>query len=211
MNLWGDEMSKVIYIVLTKTKTVLSKAIQMYTQHDFNHVSISFDSELNEMYSFGRKNVNNPWIGGFVHENPSSTLLRESHCVILKCKVTEQQYALLKNRITYYKQNKNEYKYNFIGLFGVACRVKIKRERAFFCSQFVATLFEEARLPLYGKCPYFMKPNDFIHLPYLRFIYKGSVENFIGLVQENQKKKRRLSSIHAIAMSALYMGRNKVS
>lgn len=209
--LWGDEMSKVIYIVLTKTKTVLSKAIQMYTQDDFNHVSISFDSELKEMYSFGRKNENNPWIGGFVHENPSSTLLRESHCVILTCKVTEHQYALLKNRIGYYKENQDEYKYNFIGLFGVACRVKIKRERAFFCSQFVATLFKEAGLPLYETCPYFMKPNDFIHLPYLTFIYKGTVENFIGVTQEKQKKKRSLATIHAFALSALYMGRNKVS
>ena len=204
-------MSKMIYIVLTKTKTVLSKAIQMYTQHDFNHVSISFDAELKEMYSFGRKNVNNPWIGGFVHENPSSTLLRESHCVILACKVTEQQYTLLKNSIRYYTENKNEYKYNFIGLFGVACRVKIKRERAFFCSQFVATLFEKAGLPLNGTCPYFMKPNDFVHLPYLTFIYKGTVENYIGETQEKRKRKRSLSTIHAFALSALYLGRNKVS
>lgn len=200
-----------VYIVLTKTKTVLSKAIQIYTQHDFNHVSISFDSELKEMYSFGRKNINNPWIGGFVHENPSSTLLRESNCVILACPVTEQQYNVLKNRISYYKQNKNEYKYNFIGLFGVACRVKIKRERAFFCSQFISTLFEEAGLPLYGISPYFIKPNDFVNLPYLTFIYKGTIEDFIGFSEEKQKKKRSLSTIHAIALSALYMGRNKVS
>ena len=203
-------MSKVIYIVLTKTKTVLSKAIQIYTQHDFNHVSISFDRELKEMYSFGRKNINNPWIGGFVQENPTSNLLRESNCVILACPVTERQYAILKNQVDYYKENKNHYKYNFIGLFGVACRVKIKRERAFFCSQFVATLFEEASIPLYGKCPYFMKPNDFIHLPYLTFLYIGKVESFIGY-EEKQKKKRSLASIHGLALSALYMGRNKVS
>lgn len=204
-------MSKMIYIVLTKTKTVLSKAIQIYTQHDFNHVSISFDPKLKEMYSFGRKNINNPWIGGFVHENPSSTLLRESNCVILACPVTDQQYTLLKNRITYYKKNENEYKYNFIGLFGVACRVKIKRERAFFCSQFISTLFEEAGLPLYGKSPYFMQPNDFVHLPYLSFIYKGTIEDYIGEAREIQKKRRSLSTIHAFAISALYMGRNKVS
>ena len=204
-------MSKMIYIVLTKTKTVLSKAIQIYTQHDFNHVSISFDPELKEMYSFGRKNINNPWIGGFVHENASSTLLRESNCVVLACPVTEQQYRLLKNRITYYKKNENEYKYNFIGLFGVACRVKIKRERAFFCSQFISNLFEEVGLSLYGKSPYFMQPNDFIHLPYLTFVYKGTIEDFIGFTEEKQKKRRSLSTIHAIAISALYMGRNKVS
>jgi len=199
-----------IYIVLTKNKTVLSRAIQIYTQHDFNHVSVSFDAELKEMYSFGRKHINNPWIGGFVHESPTSSILRNSKCIILSCPVTEEQYKILQSKITYYKENKDLYKYNFIGLFGVACRVKIKRERALFCSQFVATLFKEAELPLYGKCPYFTKPNDFIHLPYLTFIYKGRIESFIGY-EEKQKKKKPLSTLHALAISALYMGRNKIS
>ena len=59
-------MSKTIYIILTETGSLLSRAIQVYTQKNFNHVSIAFDPELKEMYSFGRKYENNPLIGGFV-------------------------------------------------------------------------------------------------------------------------------------------------
>lgn len=57
---------KTIYIVLTDTGTLLSKAIGMYTRKDLNHASIAFDKELTEMYSFGRKQRHNPFVGGFV-------------------------------------------------------------------------------------------------------------------------------------------------
>lgn len=57
---------KKIYIVLTHTGTTLSKIIKNYTNDEFSHVSISLDSELKEMYSFGRLNAYNPFWGGFV-------------------------------------------------------------------------------------------------------------------------------------------------
>lgn len=43
---------KKIYIILTHTGTLLSKIIKMYTKDEYSHVSISLDSELEEMYSF---------------------------------------------------------------------------------------------------------------------------------------------------------------
>ena len=42
----GEDMAYTIYIVLTKTGTLLSKAIGMYTGKEMNHASIAFDEEL---------------------------------------------------------------------------------------------------------------------------------------------------------------------
>ena len=44
-------MGKKIYIILSNTGTLFSKAIGMYTKKELNHASIAFDEELNEMYS----------------------------------------------------------------------------------------------------------------------------------------------------------------
>lgn len=192
-------MNKVIYIVLTETKTLLSRVIQLYTQQDFSHISIAFDPELQEMYSFGRKRVNNPFIGGFVHEDPTTRILREASCAIYVCPVTDEQYTMLKNTLHHYKKNKNNYKYNFIGLFGVACRLKVRRDNAFFCSQFIATLFKQVGLPLYGKCPYFMKPCDFVDFPYLEFIYAGKLENYSSFYETKSHQNIPVSSIQSIA------------
>ncbi|MCL1950335.1 MAG: hypothetical protein FWF59_11445 [Turicibacter sp.] len=47
-----------IYIVLTKTSSVASKLIGCYTKKPYSHVSIAFDKELKQVYSFGRKRPN---------------------------------------------------------------------------------------------------------------------------------------------------------
>lgn len=59
---------KKIYIVLTYTGTILSKIIKLYTKKEYSHVSIALDQDLKYMYSFGRLNPYNAFIGGFVHE-----------------------------------------------------------------------------------------------------------------------------------------------
>ncbi|RHW32766.1 hypothetical protein D1B33_16495 [Lysinibacillus yapensis] len=197
-------MTKEIYIVLTETNTVLSRGIRLYTQHEFNHVSLAFDSSLREMYSFGRKHENNPWIGGFVQENPASKLLRESNCAIYACPVTEAQYQMLQDKIDYYKKHQKNFKYNFVGLLGVACKVKLKRKRAFFCSQFIATLFKETGLSLHGFCPYFMKPNDFINLPSISLIYKGKVGDYIHYDASTQSKRYDFNSPIYCVISSLH-------
>lgn len=176
-------MSKIVYVVLTETGTLLSRAIKLYTHETFNHASIAFDRELREMYSFGRKRENNPFVGGFVHEDPASNLFSNSCCAIYACPVSDEQYFMLKRLVQHYKFNKHNYKYNFIGLFGFACRLKLKRNNAFFCSQFVATLLEQAGISLDGKSPYFTKPTDLIKLPNMKFCYLGKMKYYTGLDQ----------------------------
>ena len=58
-----------IYIVLTFSKTLLSRVIKGYTKAEFAHVSLSLDDRLDMMYSFGRLNSYIPFWGGFVKED----------------------------------------------------------------------------------------------------------------------------------------------
>ena len=46
---------KKVYILLTHTGTILSKAIKLYTSHEYTHVSIALDEKLDRLYSFGRR------------------------------------------------------------------------------------------------------------------------------------------------------------
>ena len=60
---------KNIYIILTQSGTLFSKAIKLHTRDPYNHASISFDKSLEIMYSFGRKRRYNPIDTGFIEEN----------------------------------------------------------------------------------------------------------------------------------------------
>lgn len=192
-------MCKKIYIVLTKTNTVLSRIIHLYTQSSFTHASIAFDASLSEMYSFGRKKETNPFFGGFVHENPSSKMMSNAKCIIFSCDVTEEQFKLLQAEVEYYQSNKHYYKYNFLGLFSVACGLQLNRENALFCSQFVATLLDRVGLPLNGQPPCLMKPTDLTKLSFLRMYYEGNMKHYIKQYSEEEVPTLPAPTIQHIA------------
>ena len=52
-----------IYVLLTDTGTMFTKLIKRITAAPYNHASLALDENLNEVFSFGRKCANNPWIG----------------------------------------------------------------------------------------------------------------------------------------------------
>lgn len=176
-------MGKTIYIVLTNTGTLLSKAIGMYTRRDLNHASIAFDEQLYEMYSFGRKQQNNPFIGGFVREEPTAGIFQNADCAIYKCDVTTEDYMKMRNKIRQFERNPELYKYNFIGLFGVMLKRKIHRKRAFFCSQFVATVMNECKTKNSAITPDFMMPHHFEKMANLETIYEGNLQDYLQIVR----------------------------
>ena len=98
---------KKIYIVLTHTGTTLSRIIKGFTKDEFSHVSISLDSNLKEMYSFGRLEPYNPFWGGFVHEYiDRGTFKRfyKTKTKIYSMQITDEQYEKAKNAITTFNQ-----------------------------------------------------------------------------------------------------------
>ncbi|MDF2713668.1 MAG: hypothetical protein K0R28_593 [Paenibacillus sp.] len=87
---------KKVYILLTDTGTWLSKMIKAYTKEPFNHASLAFDEDMQEVYSFGRKHESNPFLGGFVKENLLSPLFlddkRETTCAVYCIEVGKAAY-----------------------------------------------------------------------------------------------------------------------
>ncbi|MBO1914276.1 hypothetical protein J4G37_56840, partial [Microvirga sp. 3-52] len=109
--------------------------IGMYTRKDLNHASIAFDEQLTEMYSFGRKQRHNPFVGGFVKENVVEGIFEQADCAIYSCEVTTEEYIRMQIKIRQIELTKELYRYNFIGLFAVAINKDLQRKHAFFCSQ----------------------------------------------------------------------------
>lgn len=185
-------MSKTIYIVLTDTGTLLSKAIGFYTRKDLNHASIAFDEQLTEMYSFGRKQRHNPFIGGFVKENAMDGIFRQATCAILSYTVSEENYNRMRQRIRQFELNQAQYRYNFIGLFGVALNKGIQRERAFFCSQFVATVVNEGGVPMFKISPDLVQPHHFAQIKCLQLIFEGDLQTYLHKVRGAEEEETKL-------------------
>ena len=169
---------KKVYILLTDTGTVFTRLIKLYTKKQYNHASICFDSELTEVYSFGRKTARNPFIGGFVKEDMKKGLFKRANCVIYSFKTTESEIQKMKQYINEIEEQKESYRYNFLGLFGVMFNKSLKRKKAFFCSQFVATVLSECTDVCFDKPLSLIAPNDLQKIGSLRFEYQGKLTSY---------------------------------
>ncbi|WP_168119731.1 hypothetical protein [Paenibacillus sp. HB172176] len=174
------EQAKELYILFTDTGTLLSKLIKSYTKIPLNHASISFDANLQEVYSFGRKSQGNPFLGGFVRENLYSPLFQEASCAVYRCTVSHSSYVRIRAQIREFEQNQERYKYNLIGLFGVMLQLEWEREDRFFCSQFVASVLENGGVKLVDKPPVLVTPADLQQTGMLMQVYSGSLNEYLG-------------------------------
>lgn len=182
-NVMGE---RTLYFLFTDTGTYLSRAINYCTREGLNHVSISFDDELQEVYSFGRKNPKNPFTGGFVKENVHSEFLRNSSCAIYAYHLTEEEFKKVQTKIKEIELQAGNYKYNFLGLFGVILQIEINREHKMFCSQFVATVLREVESFQLSKPECFTTPADIKGLTGLQLIYQGKLSEYKGEIVEPQ-------------------------
>ena len=123
---------KKIYLVLSYTGTILSRVIKMYTRKEYSHVSISLDKKMEHMYSFGRLNPYNPFIGGFVQESPHyGTFKRFKHSKIkiLSMDVSDEDYERIKKTIQKFEKNHEKYGFNLMGVVSAAGNYHMKRKK----------------------------------------------------------------------------------
>jgi len=168
-----------IYILLTQTTSTLTKMIQLYTKKPYNHASLAFDERLEYTYSFGRINPNDPLIGGFSHERLNAGVFKEAVCQLLSLEVTPEQYNAMRARVEKMEANQLKYKFNFIGLFGTRLNFDLKREHAYFCSQFVSKVLQEVGLFPEDFPPHLVTPSDLANHINLKVEYQGSLAEYL--------------------------------
>lgn len=191
----GEISMKKMYIILTHTGTALSTIIKYYTKDEFSHVSIALDEDLEEMYSFGRLNPYNPFIGSFVHEHINKGTFKRfknTRAKVYSFFVTDEQYERAKKTIQYFENNKQKYKFNVLGLACVSIKKRIIRKNTFYCAEFVKHILKAARISDAHNLPEIIKPEDFKQLNSLILEYEGLLRKY------KKKKFLGLEDVHNI-------------
>lgn len=183
-----------LYIVLTHTGTLLSNLIKLYTKNDYSHVSLAFDEDLNEMYSFGRIYTYNAFIGGFVREYlDSGTFKRFKNTTtsVYELEVSDIQYKEIKNKVVMMYEKRKEYKFNFIGVFFVMFHKKIKRKNALYCAEFVKYALASGDVDM-KYLPDVIKPEDFKKVKDVKLIYKGKLRDYRNRIRAIEAPKNEI-------------------
>ncbi|MBH5319925.1 hypothetical protein I6N90_19175 [Paenibacillus sp. GSMTC-2017] len=170
-----------IYVLLSDTGTLFSKLIKGFTAAPYNHASLVLDADMNEIYSFGRKQANNPLDAGFVREDVyegTYSHFPNTRCLLLRYEVTPEERKALKAVIGRFDCNKEHYSYNLVGLVGVLLNRDLKIKNSYFCSQFVAEALREGGINVWDRPSSLVTPNDFLKNNKFKAVYEGYLYDY---------------------------------
>ncbi|MCQ2460166.1 MAG: hypothetical protein MJ081_07340 [Ruminococcus sp.] len=173
-------MKEYIYLIVAQTGTTPAKFFKFFTKKPYNHVSLSGDINLSEMYSFCRTYCYLPLPATFNKEVVGEGTLGKFcniPCEIYSIPVTHEQKETYYRIIQHFSDNRKIYSYNLLGLLAVYFNIEWKRKTSFVCSQFVAYTMEQTGIKLEKPfCLY--KPDDFRNFPGAQLIYSGELNSF---------------------------------
>lgn len=167
-----------LYIVLTRTNTVMSRLIQILKNDAYTHASISLDKELNYMYSFGRRNMYNPFIGRFRKEDINEGVYKLCEALpgaIIEVEVSKQQYQKAKIILDHFISNSHLYKYNYNGLVHSMLNKPACNDYSFLCSEFVYYILKESGIADLKISRNLVRPQSLLNIKG-RIIYKGDLK-----------------------------------
>lgn len=169
-----------IYIIVAQTGTRPARFFRFFTKKPFNHVSLSGDDSLSEMYSFCRTYVPFPLPATFNKEIVGKGTLGRYDCIpceIYSISVTSEQKVTYQQLIKHFQDNRKIYSYNVLGLLAVYLNIEWNRKTSFVCSQFVAFVMDQIGIKLEKPfCLY--TPDDFRHFPGAELVYAGELNCF---------------------------------
>jgi hypothetical protein len=173
-----------LYIVLSKTNTMLGRAIRKYLGVEYNHCSISLDPSLEQLYSFGRKHVYNFVSAGFVVEGKDHGFFKvydTADISVLKWPVTEHEWNSVKLTIEKFKANNKDYKYNILGLITCSLEIPFARKNQYFCSHFVADVLDKSGVYHFSKDTRLVKPHEFLGIKSATNTYTGRIGSYLAV------------------------------
>lgn len=154
-----------VFVVLVNTNTIHSNAIKWFTDSEWSHVSIGFDSSLRLLYTFGLYDNGIFKKSGFKVESINDYLKDDKNCKIkvYTLFVTPDQRQLLSETIAWYMENREKTKYDFADILRIVLRkTSNKKDRTrMICSQFVYSLLQLVNFRLRkNKNPGDVTPRD---------------------------------------------------
>lgn len=149
----GAPLDDFVYVVFSATPYKMGRFIRRFTGGRYNHVSVSADRELTELYSFARRYRRAPFIGGFVRETSGRFSVDGKKTDIMVCAVpvsSAKKKALMK-RLAEMKRERDRYIYNFFSAAAVPFRRKIRVKDAYTCVEFAVHMLSLVGYSFHGK------------------------------------------------------------
>lgn len=150
-------MDNAIYIVFSATPTRMGRLIRLATGRRYNHVSLSLEEDIRQMYSFARYHRAIPLYGGFVVESilRYRSFAEASRVKVCRIPVEETAHTYLCNYLYRLWTDREEYIYNTPAALASLVHFQSHIPKAYTCVSFVYEVLVRYHLAgaVEGKCP----------------------------------------------------------
>ena len=164
-----------IYVVLTNTKTAFSKVAAIITRQNYNHISLSFDRDLKELFTFDL-GVNSIMVETMDKFDPLAEF------IVYSIDVTLEALRRIREHIDHIMRNSRSFVYSRLTLLKATINqltgLRIfehdeSLRNEYICSTFVAELLRTANIRLFrdDRIP---APHDFKGNRALKYEYRGT-------------------------------------
>lgn len=168
-----------VYIVVTRTNTIPSRVIRIYTGSPYNHVSLTLDGRLEDMVSFGRLHPFTPVPGGFVHEGKNKGFFPPFPRRSMPGLQQKNQRAGMQESFAFAAKNrKSALQIQPSGADYTDRRDSSGTGNAYFCSQFCGKVLNESGIHHFQKPFGLLRPADFCGLDGFTLLYEGPLHAF---------------------------------
>lgn len=159
-----------VYIVLSSGSSLFARAIKKATKNEFSHAMISFNSNLNPLYSFGTRPDGKL---GFVINNPKDHVWDIEDCKysVYVMYVTDKAKRAMKQRLNDFVSKEKNLKYSFKGILDIWRGKESEKDEKWFCSRFVMDIISKAQN--LSKVPSLWRPGDIEQLSNISLVNRG--------------------------------------
>lgn len=180
--LLASKRTEPIFVCLFHFSSVLSTLIAAVTKDEYSHATISFDTSLKNMYSFGKMYPNNPILGSFVHESLyGDTYNKVTKHAVYVVFVTPEEKEKIKRNLDWFIRNSDKLRYNYEGLLKSLFKIPDedgKKKCMYLCSEFVSMMLKSTGRDLISTPSNLVKPNDFQFYPWCYYLGSGTGRNY---------------------------------
>lgn len=167
-------MKKKLLVMLTRMNDRGSRIISLMPHSHYTHASIALSEDPSTFYSFSVK--------GFRIEKPEKSLKKGRepyHCQLYTIDVSENTYLAARALIRRFSENRETYRYSFLGICLALLHIPFRKETRYFCSQFVADILKQSGALQMRKRTCLVLPGDFQKTEALKLAYTGNLQEYL--------------------------------
>ena len=170
-----------IYLAFVDTPGIFASLIRCFLKQKYIHVVISLDPDLNEAYSFGRRNPSVPLIAGFEKEDKRKILRAFPSADYMVCEVecTRQQKEQIRQKLLMDMDMRYQYHYAVLSLPFIALGNAFYQENHYTCSSYIARLLAECGISIAPKHFSLVTPKDFYEFPDKKVVFEGALSEIV--------------------------------